>query len=843
MLLVSDGTYAGTTYFDPIPNSTSGWNFLRVFPNTLIHYEPQPLPLVIDGYAFFAGGDSNGYNQLYKTDGTANGTVKVTDFSNGTEIAGSGYWHSGIRSYGNVVGNTLYFQVDDVATGVELWKTDGTTSGTSMVKDINVGSGDGIGVSGTGIPSLSIGDTLFFAANDGTHGPELWRTNGTSSGTMMVENFNPSTTITGTFAYYRALGTSFVQVAFSSPSSYSLRIYDPANIGGVPSSFTGATCSISPALPTGLSMDSSTCTISGTPSVVTSNTTYTVTANISNVTYQGSVWLSSAYEQLTPSVEGADLMVGDLMDDITFRYKEDYNGNGTAWMVKDIFDDYALGNHSTLGWDNMHIYNFAQMNNVLYFQAADWDDLELWRSDGTESGTYMVKNIRSNYSYTDSFGNTRYLNQSQPHFFVNYGNEVYFRALGDSGGFELWKTDGTESGTVMAANINPGDFGSNPYYLVLVGDVIYMAADTQASGEELHAYDISNSTHWQVKDIYSGSSSSRISKMFAFNNMVYFYANDGTHGRELWKSDGTSSGTVMVKDINNGSGDSYPRHFANLDGSLFFQAIGTGDNKNSIWKSDGTESGTVLFKQNASNLRQFGEHIYFNLDDKLWRSDGSIAGTEMISGTHSVWTFHYFATSDSIYFVEKSPTQPATYSLLKIDKNSLNLQALATGLSSVSQLFAIDDTLYFRADDGVHGDELWRSDGTIAGTVLAVDIASGTSDSDIRLNYWGDGNSGEATAQRIGNTLYFRANDGVHGHELTAYDLGTNTAASNVTGSSCSVSPALPTGLNIDSSTCTISGTPSVVTSNTTYTVTANISGTTYQGYSLAIFSIPSTHA
>ena len=54
---------------------------------------------------------------------------------------------------------------------------------------------------------------------------------------------------------------------------------------------TGATCTVSPALPTGLSIDSSTCTISGTPTVETSNTTYTVTAVISNVTYQGSVWL------------------------------------------------------------------------------------------------------------------------------------------------------------------------------------------------------------------------------------------------------------------------------------------------------------------------------------------------------------------------------------------------------------------------------------------------------------------------------------------------------------------------------------------------------------------------
>ena len=83
---------------------------------------------------------------------------------------------------------------------------------------------------------------------------------------------------------------------------------------------TGATCTVSPALPTGLSIDSSTCTISGTPTVATSNTTYTVTAVMSGVTYQTDVWFSTSYFELTPSVEGADLSVDVPMTNITFQY-------------------------------------------------------------------------------------------------------------------------------------------------------------------------------------------------------------------------------------------------------------------------------------------------------------------------------------------------------------------------------------------------------------------------------------------------------------------------------------------------------------------------------------------
>ncbi|MGB1845491.1 MAG: putative Ig domain-containing protein, partial [Candidatus Poseidoniaceae archaeon] len=91
---------------------------------------------------------------------------------------------------------------------------------------------------------------------------------------------------------------------------------------------TGASCSISPSLPTGLSIDSSTCTISGTPTVETSNTTYTVTAVISNVTYQGSVWLStSPYGTITSAVEGAHLNLGEAMTPITLNYTVNANAS------------------------------------------------------------------------------------------------------------------------------------------------------------------------------------------------------------------------------------------------------------------------------------------------------------------------------------------------------------------------------------------------------------------------------------------------------------------------------------------------------------------------------------
>ena len=83
------------------------------------------------------------------------------------------------------VGNTLYFRANDGTNGQELWKSDGTANGTMMVKDINNGSG------GSDPSHLTaVGNTLYFRANDGTNGYELWKSDGTANGTMMVKDIN-----------------------------------------------------------------------------------------------------------------------------------------------------------------------------------------------------------------------------------------------------------------------------------------------------------------------------------------------------------------------------------------------------------------------------------------------------------------------------------------------------------------------------------------------------------------------------------------------------------------------------------------------------------------------------
>lgn len=328
---------------------------------------------------------------------------------------------------------------------------------------------------------------------------------------------------------------------------------------------------------------------------------------------------------------------------------------------------------------------------------------------------------------------------SNPTNMVAVGGSVYFAATDGVSGQELWKSDGTT--TVRAADINQGAGDSNPTNLTVVGNKIFFSASDAAAGRELWVYDVTTGNATMVLDIRPGAMPSHAgwySGFVVIGSNVFFSADNGNNGLELWKSDGTVAGTVMVKDINtemNGATESNPMNLTAVAGTLYFSA-NNGPNGRELWKSDGTQANTVMVTD-----------INNGLPSSIAPSTTPFA---VLAGEV------YFAASNGMTGTElwKSGGTAATTAIVK----DINGTQQGAAPSNPTNLTVVGGTIYFSANDGTNGAELWKTTGTQASTEIVKDIWQGAQPSD------------PAWIVAIGGTIYFAATDGTNGRELWKSD-------------------------------------------------------------------------
>ena len=367
-------------------------------------------------------------------------------------------------------------------------------------------------------------------------------------------------------------------------------------------------------------------------------------------------------------------------------WKTDGTTSGTK-LVKDV----------TQGDEGSNLANFTDVNGTLFFSVTNHaaDNFELWKSDGTEAGTVKVKDIPLGVAATGFYPRVGIS-------FAAVGNTLFFTGNNSGSAYELWRSDGTPEGTTSIkafAACGPSEAGyyAGPNFSNVNGTLFFSAGAGSTIDCELWQSNGTAAGTTLVKDINPGSGGSSPANFTNLDGTLYFTADDGVHGLELWKSNGTAVTTMLVQDLIPGIASSYPSNLTVMDGNLYFTAIIREYDIKTLWKMNGSS-------QQVEPLKTFSFIYYEGTEDGF--EEGLDVGNFTVAGN-----FLYFSTMD-VEFVS---------TLWKTDGTSegtLALKDFDDFISSrrLSNFINVDGTLFFSIADARFHDEVWKSDGTVNGT-------------------------------------------------------------------------------------------------------------------------------
>lgn len=793
--------------------------FLDIVPGTLGSSPSTPTPA--GSVFFFAAKDADHGQELWVSDGTVPGTSRLTDLNAG--VLGSS------PSNFVVLADSLLFRATDDGSSFTLWRTDLTTLVTTEVRsDIPLGTR----------MVVVAGEAFFIAPNtDGRE--EIWRSDGSPAGTMVITDTNCVRMGELVSADDRAFFTcdrDLYVTDGSAPGTLLLRHFD-----------------------------------SSPP------TTLTVTRTIAS---HGARQVYFAASDDTVSSQNIELWVSDGTVGGTVPMPEIVPGTGSSRPMNFFADQGELLFSADDGTGDRELYwtaagaisgtalntcgsgspaNYLRHGSFVYFSGCDCTaGCELFRTNRTAAGTTLIEDIEPGvgssavlplastgvglvFSGTESgvgpelwrsngtaAGTLRLTNFEAPdstptgliptdqgvRFGAGHlaGNEPWqasanqttafeiadlvpgalgsnaFRFGGatnsegvtvfvgsSTGGFNLdtvWRTDGTAPGTFALMNLEPstsaGDFTA-------VGRIVFFRAQDSVAGSEPWRTDGTVAGTFRLLDIHPGSAFSSPNGFAASTGFVYFSATDPVFGNELWRSDGSSAGTTRITDISPGTSSAFPSEITVVGNTVFFTALSTATGLE-LWKwENGITTALEIFPGAANsspdNLVAWGNGIGFTVDNanfetELWKSDGTPAGTvQVVPAPTRGGSGEYFtlgATAAGLVYLNDlavgydllvaSGVPGQTTFLAHFD------ELLSPSPSSVERVL-LDGVLYFGAEViGTSGEELWRTDGTPAGTEVLDLIPGPLSSTPLYLT-------------TAAGRLYFAANDLAHGREL--YELLT----------------------------------------------------------------------
>lgn len=726
--LIFSSSVAHAQVFQPLPSE----------PNRTMGSTPSSL--VSDGSVAYVAITTAEYGkELWKTDGTANGTKIVKDILPGPKEYLPIFQQ--IITNITLVNSTPFFLTTTPEYGLELWRSDGTAAGTKLVKDITPGTS-----SSTISNMVSCNNLLFFLVQNSSGKMELWRSDGTDSGTFFLFTMTSNTiqlVSNGNqvyFTLYDAIGVQFWKSDGTVSGTTLIKSFADYSHTNLVRSGNYIYFFLKERAAPKVSLIKSDGTAAGTQSIYSFEESYS--QQIANVkVFNGTIYFTAYTAAAGIEAWKSDgttvgtKMIVDLRPGTQNGYINSIFASGSNVYfcanhetLNDKFTLWVSNTSGTIKLIDFSVSVFSEgflelfeFNGQVYFSGSgsDLSNGGLWRTNGTVAGTVQFK--------YDGIEGGPGGGQS----FVKVGSKFIFISSSLALGQELWVSDGTASNTTPIKDFNTNYNSENITWTLGYKNKIFFNSYSPQFARNIYSTDGILGNNVLLKDTKPG-----IEVLDAFDlwiqplapailgNKFIFAAADDLSGKKLWASDGIGSNTAKLKDLY----VEEPLEIKTVQTTAFFIANSSGEGKE-LWKTDGTDLGTQLVKDinpgtancDCANLFSFNNQLFFNANDgvnglQLWISDGTPAGTILFK---------------------------------KIN---------ASGAANIKNMIAAGTKFYFSADDGIHGEELWVSDGTVAGTKLVKDINAGSA------------SSAPAYFTMYNGILYFSSAESATGAELWRSD-------------------------------------------------------------------------
>lgn len=575
--------------------------------NFTLYNPASPDPVLLGSWIYFWES-----RNLWRTDGTPEGTSLVTSLTT--------------PDWCTVNGDALY-----IWSFNHGWKSDGTEAGTVPIES-GAAAPENV-FSPNPVILGNLGDKAIIAAKDGAGQGALWSTDGTKPGTTLLKNLG---VLTAPVVYGNEIHPDCQMFATMGSNLY----------------FSGSDGS------------------SGTTALWKTDGTAAGTVKVASVGGRGAYGMAAAGNTL---FVGASSDIGDPC-----LWKSDGTEAGTV-KVSDL-----SGTHLTA------------VGSTVYFIQKGYNTTpaSLYRSDGTAAGTRKIvdlgdttKNTSPCLDFLTPFGSSLFFvfdynngefhtpwRDSRPYICTSptsfpfrlrdtsitgwynparapvMGTNVYFGVWDETHGSELWKSDGTTAKTVLVKDLVPGkgtSLTSGMVYAVSGADMYFAAAD-EKHGVELWKTDGTEKGTVLVKDIQTLAFPDRGSRcpdvagalphhMLTRDDAVYFAAADDATGTELWVTRGTAETTLRLDDMNPGPGSSNPAQLTLAGNRLVYTATDGTDRGTELWamilpaKSPANPGAVVLGPD--SILWTWQDISTEETGFKLWSNSGTGTPTTVLRAT------------------------------------------------------------------------------------------------------------------------------------------------------------------------------------------------------------------